>query len=317
MARAPRFQRYAWAFLAYLLLVILFGAWVRITHAGAGCGSHWPTCHGQIIPLEPSTETLIEYSHRLTSGLLGILGLVLVAWAARRFGRHRVTWSAVFSLVFIVFEAAIGAGLVLKELVASDDSVPRAIIISLHLVNTLLLTGAASLTAWWSADERPVSPRALGSGTWILAAGLLALVATCMTGAVTALGDTLFPIDASSGTDLFERLSGDLSPAKHFLVRLRIIHPVVAVVAAGIVYGVGAWIRQHARDARSPRLGRALQHIVITQVVVGLLNIGLAAPGWMQLVHLLLAQLVWVVAVLTAVSAWAGAAEAEANAKAR
>ncbi|MCX4248092.1 COX15/CtaA family protein [Paraliomyxa miuraensis] len=310
MARAPRFRRYAWAFFAYLLLVILFGAWVRITHAGAGCGSHWPTCHGQIIPLDPSIETMIEYTHRLTSGLLGILGLVLVGWAARSFGRHRVTWSAVVTLVFIVLEAMIGAGLVLKELVASDDSVARAIVISLHLVNTLMLTGAASLTAWWSTDERPVSPRALGTGTWILAAGLLALVATCMTGAVTALGDTLFPVQATSDAGLLERLSGDLSPAKHFLVRLRIIHPVVAVVAAGIVYGVGAWIREHAKDDRSPRLGRALQHAVLTQVVLGLLDIGLAAPGWMQLLHLLLAQGVWVAAVLTTVSAWAGAASA-------
>lgn len=308
MARASWFQRYAWAFVAYLLLVILFGAWVRITHAGAGCGSHWPTCHGQIIPLDPSIETIIEYTHRLTSGLLGIFGLVLLGWAARRHGRHRVTWAAVVTLVFIVLEGAIGAGLVLKELVASDDSVARAIVISLHLVNTLLLTGAASLCAWWSVDERPVSPRALGVGTGILAAGLLALVATCMTGAVTALGDTLFPVGTAEGIGLFERVAGDLSPAKHFLIRLRIIHPVVAVVAAGIVYGVGAWVREHARDARTPRLARGLQHAVIAQVVLGLLDIGLAAPGWMQLLHLLMAQLVWIALVLTAVSAWAGAA---------
>lgn len=308
MARAPSFTRYAWVFLAYLLLVILFGAWVRITHSGAGCGSHWPTCHGQIIPLDPSIETIIEYSHRLTSGLLGIFGLVLVGWAARRFGRHRVTWASLVTLLFIVLEAAIGAGLVLKELVASDASGARAIVISLHLVNTLLLTGSASLAAWWSADERPIAPRALGVGTWILATGLLALVATCMTGAVTALGDTLFPVGATDGTGLFERMTDELSPASHFLVRLRIIHPVVAVVAAGIVYGVGAWARQHATDDRTPRLGRMLQHCVITQAVLGFVNIALAAPGWMQLVHLLLAQVVWIAAVLTMVSAWAGAA---------
>lgn len=310
MSRASLFTRYAWAFLAYLLLVILFGAWVRITHSGAGCGSHWPTCHGQIVPLEPSLETMIEYSHRLTSGLLGIFGLVLLAWAARRFGRHRVTAASVVTMIFIVIEAAVGAGLVLKELVASDDSVPRAIVISLHLVNTLLLTGSAALAAWWSSDARPMSPRALGTGTWILAAGLLALVATCMTGAVTALGDTLFPVGATEGVGLFERVTDELSPANHFLVRLRIIHPVVAVVAAGIVYGVGAWAREHARDDRTPRLARALQHGVVAQVVLGFLNIGMAAPGWMQLVHLLLAQVVWIAAVLTTVSAWAGAAEA-------
>jgi heme A synthase len=307
------FRRFAWAFLAYLLLVILFGAWVRITHSGAGCGSHWPTCHGQIVPLDPSLETIIEFSHRLTSGLLGLLGLGLVIGAAARFGKSRVTAAAIVTLVFIVFEAAIGAGLVLKELVADDDSVARAVVISLHLVNTLLLTGAASLAAWWSADRRPVSPRALGSGNWILGAGLLALVATCMTGAVTALGDTLFPVGETTDTGLFAQVAQELSPANHFLVRLRVIHPVVAVVAAGLVYGVGAWARHNARDDRTPRLARGLQHGAIAQVLVGLLNIALAAPGWMQLVHLLLAQVVWIIAVLTMVSAWAGAASGRAS----
>lgn len=305
MANGSRFSRFAWAFLAYLLLVILFGAWVRITHSGAGCGSHWPTCHGQIVPMSPSVETMIEYSHRLTSGLLGIFGLVLLVWAALRFKRSRVTLAAALSMVFIVFEAAIGAGLVLQELVADDDSVARAIIISLHLVNTLLLTGSAALAAWWSTDERRLSPRSLGVGTWLLAAGALALVASCMTGAVTALGDTLFPVDVETA-GLLERVQGDLSPANHFLVRLRIIHPVVAVVAAGIVYGVAAWMRLNAQG-RTQRLARGLQHAVITQVALGILNIGLAAPGWMQLLHLLVAQVVWVMLLLVTVSAWASA----------
>ena len=138
------FARYAWAFVAYLLAVILFGAWVRITHSGAGCGSHWPTCNGDLVPLAPSIETIIEYTHRLTSGALGILGLVLVGWAARQ-RRRRVLVAALVTLFFIILEALIGAGLVLKELVADDDSAARAIVISLHLVNTLMLTGAAAL----------------------------------------------------------------------------------------------------------------------------------------------------------------------------
>ncbi|MCH9683232.1 MAG: COX15/CtaA family protein [Deltaproteobacteria bacterium] len=302
MANHTRFRRFSWAFLVYLLLVILFGAWVRITHSGAGCGSHWPTCHGQIIPLAPSIETVIEYTHRLTSGMLGIVGLVLLGWAAIRFGRHRVTAAAAVTLVFIVFEAAIGAGLVLKELVANDDSVARAVVIGVHLVNTLLLTGAASLAAWWSREETEPAKPLRGAAPWLLATALLALIASCMTGAVTALGDTLFPVDPTAGAGLFDRVRDDLSSAKHFLVRLRIIHPVVAVVAAGVVYGVGAWVREHATDDRTRRLARAMQHGVLAQVVLGILNIGLAAPGWMQLLHLLLAQVVWIAVVLTAAS---------------
>ncbi len=300
------FRRFAWVFLAYLLFVILFGAWVRITHSGAGCGSHWPTCNGDIVPIAPAIETIIEYTHRLTSGILGPAGLMLIGWAALRFRKHRVTVAAVLTVVFVVIEALIGAGIVLKELVADDASVSRAIVISIHLVNTLILTGAASLTAWWSFDERRLSFSRLGVGSWVMLAGLLSIVVTSMTGAVTALGDTLFPVQ--QGTEgMLAHVADELSPANHFLVRLRIVHPVVAVVAAGVLYGVGAWAREHARDAITPRIARGLQHATVAQVVLGIVNIGLAAPGWMQLVHLLGAQLVWIAAVLTATSAWAGA----------
>ncbi|MCR9159576.1 MAG: COX15/CtaA family protein [Nannocystaceae bacterium] len=300
------FRRYATVIVVYLLFVILFGAWVRITHSGAGCGSHWPTCNGDIVPLQPSVETMIEYTHRVTSGLLGPAVLVLVGWAARTFGRSRVTVAAVLTMIFVVLEALIGAGLVLKELVADDDSAARAIVISLHLVNTLILTGSAALTAWWSYDDRTLRPAALGRGTWVLLAGLLALVVTSMTGAVTALGDTLFPV--SPGADeLLSHVREEMSSANHFLVRLRVVHPVVAVVAAGMLYGVGAWAREYTKDPLTPRLARGLQHAVVAQVVVGVVTIGLAAPGWMQLVHLLMAQMVWMAAVLTTVSAWAGA----------
>ncbi len=308
-AKHRGFRRYASAIVVYLLFVILFGAWVRITHSGAGCGSHWPTCNGDILPLAPSLETKIEFTHRVTSGILGPAILVLVGWAIRSFGRHRITTAAIVTAVFVVLEALIGAGIVLEELVADDDSMARAIIISLHLVNTLILTGAASLTAWWSRDDRPLGVAALGRGTWVMLVGLLALLVTSMTGAVTALGDTLFPV-ATGAQGLLDHVRDDLSSANHFLVRLRIVHPVVAVVAAGVLYGVGAWAREYTRDPITPRLARGLQHAIVAQVIVGVLNIGLAAPGWMQLVHLLMAQIVWMAAVLTTVSAWGGASRA-------
>lgn len=300
------FRRYALVIFAYLLFVILFGAWVRITHSGAGCGSHWPTCHGEIVPLSPSTETIIEFTHRVTSGLLGPAILALLGWSFARFRGGRVTVAAAVTTVFVILEGLIGAELVLQELVADDDSVARAVIISVHLVNTLILTGSAALTAWWSFDDRPMSFSGLGRGSWLLLAGLLALVVTSMTGAITALGDTLFPV-APAGEGLIAHVRDDLSSANHFLVRLRVVHPVVAVVAAGMLYGVGAWAREHTHDPFTPRLARGLQHAVVAQVVAGIVTIGLAAPGWMQLVHLLMAQMVWTAAVLTTVSAWAGA----------
>jgi heme A synthase len=303
---APAFRRYALAYCAYLLGVILFGAWVRITGSGAGCGSHWPTCHGEVLPPSTARATLIEYSHRLTSGVLGVATLVLVVWAIARFRGGRPTRAALVTFGFVVFEALLGAGLVLQELVADNSSVARAVVVALHLLSTLLLTASGALVVYFAGESRPLRPRALGRRNALLAVGLTAMVLTCMTGAVTALGDTLFPVDGTSGMAVADRLRRELSPASHFLVRLRLVHPLVAVVGAAALWSVAEWLRAHAAEATTRRLAVALRHGVTTQVLLGLSNIWLAAPGWMQLVHLLVAQLLWMVAILSTASAWVG-----------
>lgn len=296
-----KFVAFAWAFVGYLIAVILFGAWVRITHSGAGCGDHWPTCHGEVIPFAPSTETMIEYTHRLTSGLLGILGLVLVGWAWLRHGaRHRVFWASVLTLLFIIFEALIGAGIVLAELVADDDSIARAVVIAIHLVNTLTLSGAAALTAWWASGHKPPRLATKGALKWLLGLGLVGLIVTSMTGAVTALGDTLFPVDPTLGHGLFDRVRDDLSPANHFLVRLRIFHPVIAVLVSIFVAAVTVIISTAEVSKLAKRAAAILLVAICAQVAAGAVNIYLAAPGWMQLIHLGMAQIVWIAMLLTA-----------------
>lgn len=296
------FTNYAWIFLVYMLGVILFGAWVRITGSGAGCGAHWPTCHGEIIPRDPSMETIIEFTHRLTSGFLGLMTIVLVGWAWKLFGKHPVFWASGITAIFIIFESLIGAGIVLAELVADDDSVARAIVIAIHLVNTLILTGATALMAWWSTGRALPSWERKTSLTWLLLLGIFGLIATSMSGAVTALGDTLFPVDPTIGDGLFARLRDDLSPANHFLVRLRIFHPVIAIVVAAYLMVV-TWVIQ-VKDVpkqidfwSSMTLG-----LVIFQTLIGFVNIMLGAPGWIQLVHLLFAQLLWIAVLLLTMS---------------
>lgn len=291
------FTAWAWAFVVYLLGVIMFGAWVRITHSGAGCGDHWPTCHGEIIPFEPSVETMIEFTHRVTSGICGIFGIILVVWAYRRFGRNRIFWASVVTLLLIIFEGLIGAGLVLAELVADNDSVARAVVISIHLVNTLILMGAASLTAWWSQGGGVPDWWGGGRIGHFMRIGVLLLVATSMSGAVTALGDTLFPVDALLGEGLLARVRDDLGAANHFLVRLRIFHPIIAMIGAAWFVAIGAWIRYQC-DGLVRKLSSALLVVVVVQVVIGLVNVYLGAPGWIQLVHLATAQAIWVLWVL-------------------
>lgn len=296
--KSAHLQKFAWGLVVYLVGVILFGAWVRITHSGAGCGEHWPTCHGEIIPIAPSVETMIEYTHRLTSGLCGIFAIVMVAWAAKVHRWNRVTKGAVTVLALTIFEGLIGAGLVLAELVNNDDSVARAVVISLHLVNTLILMGAAALTAWWAGGEPAFElSRKTPLRPWLLLAMGLMIV-TSMTGAVTALGDTLFPVDPTLGDGLLARLRDDLSAANHFLVRLRIVHPFVAVVAAAVIFGVSGRVRYVSDDAVASRLAAALAVTVGVQTAFGVINVALHAPGWMQLAHLATAQVLWVLLVL-------------------
>ncbi len=294
------FERLAWSFLAYLVCVILFGAWVRITHSGAGCGNHWPTCNGTVLPLDPSLETMIEFTHRVTSGLCGVFGALLLAAAWRIYGRGPVLVGSALTLLFIIFEGLVGAGLVLGELVKDDASVARAIVISIHLANTLLLTASAAVTAWCAGGRPAPALRSLVASAF--GPALLLLVVASMTGAVTALGDTLFPTEAALGPGLFDKVRGDLDAANHFLVRLRAVHPLVAILAAGWLLKLTAPLAFSIRRGLQRTWARWAFAAVIVEVCLGLANIALAAPGWLQLAHLLTAQALWVCLLLTGVA---------------
>src|SRR6478672_13461763 len=78
-----RFRRFAWAVLAYNVLVILWGALVRASGSGAGCGNHWPLCNGQVIPVSPSLHTVIEFTHRMMTGGSAFVVLALLVWTFR------------------------------------------------------------------------------------------------------------------------------------------------------------------------------------------------------------------------------------------
>lgn len=283
-------QKLAWAFVGYLIFVILFGAWVRISGSGAGCGNHWPTCQGVVLPVEPSVKTMIEFTHRITSGLSGLMGLALLVWAWRK-KSPALPWAAGM-FFFLLVEGFIGAVLVKKELVENDASMSRAVVISLHLVNTMLLMLCAVGTAVKAGAERYRNAYA-GGLIWL---AMAVLVITNATGAVTALGDTIFPIQPSMGPELIAKIREDISPGQHFLIRLRVVHPVIAAITATIVFGVLSFFQRRNQS----RWALAGMGLVVIQVALGVGNIWLAAPGWMQISHLLTAQLLWV----TIVAVW-------------
>lgn len=305
LMKRSRFPLYAWGVLLYTLLVILWGAYVRATGSGAGCGRHWPLCNGQVVPRAPQIETIIEFTHRLSSGLLGILVIVLLLWAFRVFPKgHAVRKAAVLSLVFVITEGLVGAGLVLFEWVAHNDSVARALSMAVHLVNTFLLLGSLTLTAWWattvtSAYTGPVLRlRQERRRSMLLAIGLLLVAMVSAAGAVTALGDTLFPAGSLS-----EGVARDFSPTAHFLERLRIWHPILAVGTALYLFTTLGLLLEKSPSEEVRRFVKITHAFVAIQIVAGAVNIVLLAPVWMQLVHLLLADAVWLsLTLLAAVS---------------
>ena len=288
-----RFARATWGLVAFLLAVVVWGAFVRATGSGAGCGAHWPVCNGQVLPRAPALETLIEFSHRVSSGLVT---LAVVAWAVWGFlafpRRHRVRRGAVLGVLAILVEGAIGAALVLFRLTGKDDSLTRAAVMGMHLVNTFFLLAVVALTGAWAGGMGRPRLRDQGAVAVLVPAALLGLVVLGVSGGIAALGDTLFP--ASS---LAEGLRQDVSGA-HVLLRLRVLHPLIAV-AVGTLLLVTAGVCGMLRPGRSVRrMAVALATLVIVQLTAGMVNLVLLAPVWMQLVHLLLADAVWLAAVL-------------------
>ncbi len=287
--------------LAYTILVILFGAVVRITGSGAGCGQHWPTCQGDVVHLPQSVETVIELTHRLTSGLSMVVVFGLAYLSFKRVpAPHPLRRAAVVAVVLMWVEALIGAALVLLRLVGDNDSFARAVIMALHLVNTLALTGAMA----WAAllGSRPTTVRVDWRAAAVkpLLVGTVGIGVVAAAGAVTALGDTLYPATAG----VTEAMSQAGSAGAHFLERLRGAHPLLAVAVSGLLLWLGPDLAARsgspagappagASAGEGVRWSRALTITVYGQLGIGLLNVWLSAPGWMQVVHLFAALILW------------------------
>jgi heme a synthase len=285
------FTRFAWGVLGWNLLVVLWGALVRASGSGAGCGSHWPLCNGEVVPVAPRIATIIEFTHRAMTGVDLVAVVALWLWSRNSFSLgHRARKMALASLVFLITEALLGAGLVLFNYVDKDASVGRVFYLSLHLVNTLLLLGALALTSWFSREARAVHARP----SRLVIAALPIAILVSVTGAIAALGDTLFP-----ATSLAEGFHQDFSAAANFLLRLRVLHPALAILAALYFAGVSIAVLR----SRHSRLAIWVLALALGQLAAGAINVVLLAPIWMQIAHLLLADLVWIALVLLAVEA--------------
>ena len=214
--RINRFGKFAWFVLGYNILVILWGAYVRATGSGAGCGSHWPLCNGEVIPRQPQIETIIEFTHRLMSGLALILVVVLFIWGFRAYSKgHPVRLGVSFSLFFIITEALVGAGLVLLEFVADDASVGRAISIVVPLAEHVFVPGCLIITVYWASGGKAVRLHR-GLDLWLIGIGLVATMVVGASRSAGSPGRYAFPCAIPGRKE-----SGRISATAHFLVRLR------------------------------------------------------------------------------------------------
>lgn len=289
-----RFSRYAWAVVGYNLLVILWGGYVRASGSGAGCGSHWPLCNGEVVPRTPTMATIIEFSHRLTSGLALILVVVLAIQAFRHYERrHPVRLFAGLSVFFMLTEALVGAGLVLFEYVAMNKSVARAWWMGAHLLNTFILVACMAITAWSATTGERLILAEQGRLKLLCLLTILATLLLGVSGAISALGATLFPV-----TSVAEGLRQDLSPTAHILVRLRIYHPIIASVVSTLMIVTAVAVRLWRPGRRTLLFSRVLIALVTIQFAVGLVNLLLHAPISLQIIHLLLSDLIWIVLIL-------------------
>ena len=289
-----RFAKYSWVVLGWNMLVILWGAIVRATGSGAGCGNHWPSCNGEIIPTPQRIQTVIEFTHRMMSGTALILVLILLIWGMRKFAKgsyQRIGF--VGSAIFIVIEALLGAGLVLFKLVDANSSVFRAGAVALHLLNSFLLLAFLALNAWWATGGKQISLKNRGNLPLWFVIGLAGVAIIVMSGAITALGDTLFP-----STSLAQTLAEQSDPGAHFLIRLRIYHPIIAILVG--VYSL--YLVRHLYSLNGgdtgKRLCTLLGTLIIIQWTAGVTNVLLLAPVWMQVIHLFLADSVWISFIL-------------------
>jgi cytochrome c oxidase assembly protein subunit 15 len=276
MALRSRMQpvaRFAWLTLSYNVAVIVWGAYVRATGSGAGCGNHWPLCDGNILPRAPQLQTVIEFLHRVTSVLALIMVASLLVWCWRKTSKGDwPRYSAVLAIILVFNEALLGALLVVLNHVAQDQSAGHALLLCLHFGNTLLLLASLSLTArWLSSDDRCFAVTAKPRELLTIGIGLVVVMSVGITGSLAALGDTIFP-----AASLRSSLMQDFSSSSHHLLRLRLLHPVTVVL--GAIYVLWIVLKSSRRQAHSSKTLPSLISTLILQAGLGVMNVILLSP---------------------------------------
>lgn len=291
---AKFWSKISWVLVLYTLLVILWGAWVRISFSGDGCGDHWPLCHGEILPLQHGKKTWVEFTHRIMSGAYGVFVLIFFLSLRRILPpSHPARFWNRMTLLFMISEALLGAKLVLLRLVGTNDSPLRSFSMGLHLMNSLILVGSSVLLAlflsqshWKKRTESPVLLEFSRLRKFFILLGLGFLFLN-FSGALAALSTTLFP-----AKHFLESLENQRQ-SSHYLLALRSFHPIL-----GLVFGIGfasfaLILRNLAKEVSVRRRASIFAYVSLASLGVGVFTLFLASPVVLKLSHLLGVYALW------------------------
>jgi heme A synthase len=289
------FAKFALFALAYNVVVILWGVFLRASKSGDGCGQYWLTCHGELIPSAPELKTVIEFSHRVTSGIAFFVVIGLVIWAFRRFPKgDQIRKTALGSFAFIITEVIIGGVLVLTGNTAENLTTERPFLAMGHLINSFILLTFLTLTAWMAVTGRRLSFRGNRKAKLLMAISITAIVLVGLSGSLAALSNMLFPSET-----LVEGIAKDFSETSHMLLRLRLSHPILSFLTSVFVIFVAGWLKATAPgDKAVARWSNFVSILVLAQLIFGAATLLMLAPIIMQVGHLLLADAIWIAFML-------------------
>jgi len=298
--KLSNFAKYAWFVLGYNIVVIIWGVFLRASKSGDGCGQHWLTCHGEVIPSAPELKTVIEFSYRITSALDGFIVIGLLVWAFLRWRSKKSRTNnlalkmAIGSFLFVIVEGALGAGLVLTGNTAENLTAARPFWMAGHLITTLILLTFLTLTAWFASGGKPFNFKVQPKILLLLGLAVVGILLVGMSGSVAALSSMLFPSQT-----LTEGIAKDFSATSNILLRLRVSHPILSVALGVYLIFLAAWIKnKFTESSQILRWANILSLLVLVQFASGAVTLLTLAPIVMQIVHLVLADAVWISFVL-------------------
>ena len=289
------FSWFCFAVLCFCLLIILWGAWVRISHSGDGCGQSWPSCQGKYLMDSGEQEkTWIEWIHRATSGLFGIMVILLVLLSFLKFPpKSLVRKISLFMLFFTISEALIGARLVLAGLTGSNTSLARVLTMNIHLLNSLLLTSSIFICWRVSLGKQFSLSKAFEKKKSIPLAFICIFFLIAFFGSFSSLASSLFPSHS-----LLEGMFLDFNPQSHWLIRLRLLHPLLALLFGGgfLFYYL---LRFVIHPQSKPILNKGILIFLCITLFSGIMNLLLLSPTFLKLTHLLIVYLLAMSCILS------------------